>query len=103
MQVVHRGKELNSVQHPTMNDVFQQGPDRDADKAGDQPLDPDQGRRMPQRQDQQRQHDRRIDGEVGKIAQVLMTNDVKNWGERFLAALTRPFYLPSRAGQASEG
>jgi trehalose 6-phosphate synthase len=35
------------------------------------------------------------------LFQVLMANDVKNWGERFLAALTRPLPSPSRAGQAS--
>src|SRR5438132_364222 len=45
MQVMHRGKELDPVQHPTMNDVFQQGPDRNAGKAGHQPLDPEEAPR----------------------------------------------------------
>ena len=30
--------------------------------------------------------------------QVLMTNDVESWGERFLIALTRPVNLPTRLG-----
>ena len=33
------------------------------------------------------------------LFQVLMTNDVKSWGERFLIALTRPLNLPNWLGQ----
>ena len=35
------------------------------------------------------------------LFQVLMANDVKTWGERFLMALTCPLHLPNRAGRAS--
>jgi len=33
------------------------------------------------------------------LFQVLMTNDVESWGERFLIALTRPLNLPNWLGQ----
>jgi len=33
------------------------------------------------------------------LFQVLMTNDVQSWGERFLVALTRPVKLPTWLGQ----
>jgi trehalose 6-phosphate synthase len=33
------------------------------------------------------------------IYQVLVTNDVESWGERFLNALTRPLNLPNWFGQ----
>jgi trehalose-6-phosphate synthase len=33
------------------------------------------------------------------LFQVLMTNDIESWGERFLIALTRPVNLPNWLGQ----
>jgi trehalose-6-phosphate synthase len=33
------------------------------------------------------------------LFQVLMTNDVESWGERFLIALTRPLNLQNWLGQ----
>jgi trehalose-6-phosphate synthase len=33
------------------------------------------------------------------LFQVLMTNDIESWGERFLIALTRPISLPNWLGQ----
>ena len=35
------------------------------------------------------------------LFQVLLANDVKLWGERFLTALTQPLTSPSRLGQAN--
>jgi trehalose 6-phosphate synthase len=35
------------------------------------------------------------------LFQVLMANDVKVWGERFLIALTRPLNFPNWVGQMS--
>ncbi len=35
------------------------------------------------------------------LFQVLMANDVKVWGERFLMALTRPLNFPNWIGQMS--
>jgi len=38
-------------------------------------------------------------GRHDALFQVLMTNDVQSWGERFLIALTRPLNLPNWLGQ----